>query len=226
MAFPTIQTTSQGSTAAGTSHVTTMPSGIQAGDLLLVFFSTDGDNTITNWQTFTELDQQKDTKDVFGAVGYKIAAGSDTLTITTSVSEPGAHIVYRIDGWEDTFAPEISTYAYGTTANPNSSIVTPSWIEDDTLYISVEMNDSNSVVSAYPTNYGLSQVNETGGTQNCGLGVSGRNYNNPSDDPAAFTLDDAEQWFAWTIAIAPSGATAPAGGYSVGINRGINRGIL
>ena len=227
MTFSTIASTSQNTTAAGTSHVITMPSGIQAGDLLLVFFATDGDNTITDWGGFTELDQQKDTKDIFGAVGYKIAVGSDTLTITTSVSEPGSHICYRITGHEcDMLPPEICTYIYGTTDAPDSGSLTPSWTQDDTLWISMEANDSNSVVSAYPTNYTQSQVNQTGGNTECGVGVAGRNLNATSDNPGAFTLDDAEQWFAWTLAIPPDGATVPAGGYSVGIDRGINRGIL
>ena len=226
MAFPTIQATSQGATAEGTSHVINMPAGIQVGDLLLVFFGTDGDNTITNWGGFTELDQQWDTRDIFGAVAFKVAVGSDTLTITTSVGEPGSHIVYRIDGWESDFIPEISTFTYGNANIPDPAIVTPSWIQDDTLWIAVCMNDNDSVVSAYPTNYSLSQLNQVGIKAGCGIGICGRNLNASSENPGVFTLDDPEQWFAWTIAVAPSGASAPTGGYTVGLNRGINRGIL
>ena len=142
MTFPTIQSTNVTDNGASTSHAMNMPAGISAGDLLLVFFGTDGDNTITDWGGFTELDQQKDAKDIFGAVGYKIAVGSDSLTITTSVSEPSSAIMYRIDGWESDFAPEISTFAYGNADIPDPAIVTPSWDQDDTLWVAVCMNDS------------------------------------------------------------------------------------
>lgn len=227
MAFPVIQATNVTDNPAGTSHTINMPSGIQVGDLLLVFFGSDGDNTITDSQTFTVLAQESNDTASFGAVLYKIAAGGDSLTITTSVSEPSSAIAYRIDGWESTFAPEISVVAENSTDSPDPNIVTPSWTQDDTLFIATCMSDSNDLVTGYPTNYSLSQLNENGGANgDCGVGVGGRNYNNPSDDPAVFTLEGGEQWVAWTIAVAPSGATAPAGGYSVGIERGIHRGIL
>ncbi len=230
MAFPVVQSTSQNSLAGGSTHVISMPAGIQVGDLLLVFFGTDGDNTITDSQTFTVLDQQSYGTANFGAVLYKIATGSDTLTITVSVTnEPSSHIVYRIDGWESTFAPELSTFAVGATSNPNSTIVTPSWATDDTLYIALETNDRNRTVSAYPNLYTGSQLSETGGgSGDCHVGVATRNYNNPSDDPAQWTLSASDQWIAWTIAVAPTGAAAPEAGEDdiiKKINRNLNGNI-
>lgn len=212
MAFPVIQTTNVTDTGANTSHAINMPAGISVGDLILVFFGTDGDNTITDSQTFTVLDQESNALASFGAVLYKIAAGGDSLTITTSVSEPSSAIAYRIDGWESTFAPKISIVAKNSTDSPDPSIVTPNWVQDDTLYIAVCMSDSNDLVTVYPTNYSLSQLNQNGGANgDCGVGVAGRNYNNPSDDPGVFTLAGGEQWVAWTIAVAPAGAEAPGG---------------
>ncbi|GAF88570.1 unnamed protein product, partial [marine sediment metagenome] len=57
MAFPVIQTadTSQASTAAGATHAITLPDNIIAGQLLLIFFATDGDNTVTDWDGFNEI---------------------------------------------------------------------------------------------------------------------------------------------------------------------------
>ena len=209
MAFPVVQSTSQNSLAGGSTHVISMPSGIQVGDLLLVFFGTDGDNTIIDSQTFTVLDQQSYGTTNFGAILYKIATGGDTLTITVSVTnEPSSHIVYRIDGWDSSELPELSTVAQGATANPNSTIVTPSWSQGDTLYIAVEINDRNRTVSLYPANYTGSQLGETGGgSGDCNVGVATRNYNNPSDDPDQWTLSATDQWNAWTIAVAPVGET-------------------
>ena len=207
MAFPVVQSTSQNSLSGGSTHVISMPSGIQVGDLLLVFFGTDGDNTIIDSQTFTVLDQQSNNTAAFGAVLYKIATGGDTLTITVSVTnEPSSHIVYRIDGWDSSELPELSTVAQGASELPNSTIVTPSWSQGDTLYIAVEINDRNRTVSLYPANYTGSQLEETGGgSGDCHIGVATRNYNNPSDDPDQWTLSATDQWNAWTIAVAPVG---------------------
>jgi len=229
LTFPTVVTTNKGTNGATTSHTINLPSGIEVGDLLLVFFATDGDNTITNWGGFTELDQQKDTKDVFGAVGFKVAVGSDTLTITTSVSEPSSYVTFRIAGWESDFNPEISIYVYGTTDVPNSSSVTPSWAQDNTLWISTCMNDSNSTITVYP--WADNNDNQAGGAVgDCGVGVCSDNLNSISEDPSAFTLNDAEQWFAWTIAVAPDGASEPVEAAikvpnSKLINRNVNRKI-
>lgn len=55
MAFPQVANSNVGTTAADTTHVITLPANIVAGNLLMVFFATDGDNTITNWGGFTEL---------------------------------------------------------------------------------------------------------------------------------------------------------------------------
>ena len=49
MAFPQVGNTSQNSTAAAATHAITMPANIVAGNLLLLFFATDGDNTVTDW---------------------------------------------------------------------------------------------------------------------------------------------------------------------------------
>jgi hypothetical protein len=212
MAFPVIQTTSQNSLVAGTTHSITLPSGIQAGDLLLVFFATDGDNTITDSQTFTVLGSQSNGTNLFTAVLYKIAVGSDTLTITTSISEPSSHVCYRIDGWESTFAPELSTVNGAWTEFPNSLILTPTWSQDDTLWISVAGGDRYETVDSYPSNYTLQQKYEGGGgNQDCNVSVAGRNLNASNEDPGQFDMSGTDQWIAWTIGVAPSGATAPAG---------------
>jgi len=235
MTFPTITYTSTSTSSAGTSHIVIMPSPdkIDAGDLILIFFATDGDNTITDWGGCTNLGQESNGTTAFGAVGYKIAVGNEdvigSITITTSVSEPSSHCVYIIQGHEcDTLPPEISTVVEGASLYPDSTSITPSWSQDDTLFISAEMNDSLDLVSVYPTNYTLSQLNANGGgNQDCGVAVCGRNYNNPSDDPPVYTLAGSEQWVAWTVAVPPDGAAAAAEFYTgKGIDRGINRGIL
>ena len=62
MAFPVVAATSNSANSGGgTSHAVSLPAGIEAGNLLLVFFATDGDNTISNWGGFTEIFNKSDT---------------------------------------------------------------------------------------------------------------------------------------------------------------------
>jgi hypothetical protein len=77
MAFPQIVTadTATGTTAAGATHAITMPANISAGDLLMIFFSTDGDNTVTDWDGFTELFSVSNGTAACLHIGYKIAVG-------------------------------------------------------------------------------------------------------------------------------------------------------
>jgi hypothetical protein len=84
MAFPVVADTNTSRTDSAT---VSLPPSISVGNLLLVFFATDGDNTITNWGGFTGIFSLSEGTAASLHVGYKIAVGSDTLTITTSSSD-------------------------------------------------------------------------------------------------------------------------------------------
>jgi hypothetical protein len=208
MAYPTIESVGQNSTSAGTSHAITLPSGVQTGDLLILVFATDGDNTITNWDTFTGLDSESNGTASFGAIGYRIATGSDACTIETSVSEPGSHVVYRISGHDSGQAPEASTVAEDTTALPDPTGVTPTGGAKDYLWIHACTWDRNRTVSAWNANFTLSRTYESGGgAGDCSVGISGRNENTTTKDPTYITISASDQWIAWTVAVHPVSAT-------------------
>src|SRR5688572_2922108 len=85
--FPVVESRSSGRDAsATTTHPITMPSSVQVGDFLLVLFAIGGASTAsvssgTGWTLFDH--------DAFGAtsaVFWKIADGSDALTIGTTTS--------------------------------------------------------------------------------------------------------------------------------------------
>lgn len=203
---PTIETTNSG-TGSGTSHAISMPAGISAGDLLLVFFATDGDNTITNWQTFTELDSESYTTANFGAMGYKYAAGSDTLTITTSVSEPSAHVTYRISGHDSGQIPEASTVAEGNSNTPTPTGVTPTGGSKDYLWFGVAGCDRRTFTD-YPAGYDLDQLtSNSGGAGGCSVAAAGRNYTGDTETAGNFTIDSGDTWTAWTVAVHPIAST-------------------
>ncbi|PZM90183.1 MAG: hypothetical protein DIU79_14460, partial [Actinobacteria bacterium] len=79
------------STSDTTSHPITLPSGIQAGDLLIVVFSVDGNPTVTAPADWYKLGQASNGTAVTGAVFWKFAEGGDTLTLTTSSAEQSSH---------------------------------------------------------------------------------------------------------------------------------------
>jgi hypothetical protein len=203
MAFPQVANTSTGSTAADTSHSITLPANIVAGNLLMVFFATDGDNTITNWGGFTELFSESNGTAASLHVGYKTAVGSDTLTITTSVSEPGSYACYRITGHSTSQIPEVSTGQWGINdINPNPDSLTPTGGAKDYLWIAVEGNDDKDTVAAWPLPD--NNLEATGGSNgDCNIGVCSDELNQATLDPGTFTLDNAEQWVACTVAVHP-----------------------
>jgi hypothetical protein len=86
--FPAVQTTNtSGESANVTSHTVNLPANISAGDLLIVFFSCDGDSTVT-WPTadgWASIFHQ--TNSVTLDIGYKIADGTEGATITVTTGQ-------------------------------------------------------------------------------------------------------------------------------------------
>lgn len=206
MAFPVVADTNTSAVnTAGTSHAVSLPPNISVGNLLLVFFATDGDNTITNWGGFTELFSESNGTAASLHIGYKIAVGSDTLTITTSESENSAHATYRITGHNTSQMPEVSTGQWGINdINPDPDSLTPTGGAKDYLWIAVEGNDDDDTVATWPTNFDGSNLEQIATNPGgCNIGVGTYSYNAATLDPGTFLLDAAEQWVACTVAVHP-----------------------
>jgi hypothetical protein len=109
---PNVQARSWGrNTSGSTSHTITMPAGIEAGDLLLLLFSCNGNPTVT-CSGWTKIGQDNSTSTTL-AVFYKTAAGSDTATVSTTQSQISVHQVFRIDGHDG--VPEATFANAGTS---------------------------------------------------------------------------------------------------------------
>ena len=151
MAFPQVAAYNTSVRAtSGTSHTVSLPAGISPGDLLLVFFSTDGDNTISNWGGFTQIFSANNGTSAHLSVAYKIALGSDTLTVTTTSSETSAHVSYRITGHNTSQMPQASSGAVLTDANPDPDSLSPTGGQKEYLWFAAEGNDDDDIASAYP----------------------------------------------------------------------------
>lgn len=204
MAFPQVAAVNGGNdTTNQTNHTVNLPSGIEAGNLLLVFFASDGGPTITFPEGWTQLFQTgANTACKFGA-WYRIADGTEgsTITVTTSNNQMTAHTSYRITGYSGT--PEVATATTGIDYSPNPPSLTPSWGALDTLWFACCGYNSNLTVTVYPTNYTNGRYDRANNTEGCGTGSARRELNAASENPGMFTLSGSTQWVANTVAVKP-----------------------
>jgi len=187
-----------GSSTATTSHAIPMPSGIVAGDLLVILFGTADSVTHTmpsGWTTHVGVAFSGFTGVTLAT--YKIATGSEgsTATITTSANARDAAVALRITGGRSGLVnnTDYATFGavLGNTSTPNPGSVTPAWGSANNLWLQALGMRSNSVsVSAYPTGYTLGQIvaSTSGGVSNYRIAVSGKQLLAATEDADAYTL--------------------------------------
>ena len=204
MAHPQVAATNTSTrSTSGTSHAVSLPAGINVGDLLLVFFATDGDISFSDLDGFTELFSTDNGKTSSLSVLYKIAGGGDTLTLTTNEGEQSAHISWRITGHSDVNMPEVSAGAVGATANPDPDELTPGGGTKEYLWIAVEGNDDDDMASVFPLPDNQATVESTTGNNTCAVAVCSDELSQASLNPGTFTIS-SEQWVACTVAVYPA----------------------
>jgi hypothetical protein len=129
-AFPTIQGTPVSSADADASDGITMtlPTGIQAGEFLVCGTSLDdGTAGPADWSSlgWTSSGVDQDYGAAFGAIGWRVATGSEGSSITLSVTGAGAGIgaeshCFRWGGQHASSAPEFASAVFtaGNVADP------------------------------------------------------------------------------------------------------------
>jgi len=194
--FPLIQGTASGGTSAGTSHAITMPSSIVAGETLMVFFGCSASNTTdtpSGWAKF--FDETGDDHRL--TIYTKTAAGSDTLTVTTSGSTTAGNATYRVQT-NNSFQ---SAFAVSTSPNftPNPPNLAPTGGSEKYTWIAVGVG--RQTPTAFPANYSSNQLNA--GVDLNTVFVASRNLEGSSENPGAFVLGSttAGEWIAVTVAI-------------------------
>jgi hypothetical protein len=193
-----------------TDHYVSMPATVDTGDLLIVVFANDRDESVTTPSGWTELASDTSGPHIRLSVYYRIATGTEgstTVNFVTSDNEEAAAQVYRITNWHGTTPPEISTAASGTDAAPDPASLNPGgWDVADTLWIAVAGQDRGAQpgTTAYPVGYtdGISTLS-SGGTGSCRIHSARRVLATASEDPSAFTIPVSEQWVAFAIAVRP-----------------------
>lgn len=196
------------------SHSVTLPSGIQAGNLLLMFFIKNNSNTteLTTPSGWTELASCTPNDNDVGRIYGKIASGSEgsTQTVSTGSSRTAAAITYRITGNRNGLSSSelavSSANIDGVTTTPNPPSLTPSWGAAENLWIAMSFaHDGAWTFVSYPTNYSLGQnISQHGGGSANGLVAAARLLNASSEDPGVFTVSGtARVWNSFTLAVRP-----------------------
>jgi hypothetical protein len=216
VAFPAVQgTPAESSTnTAGTSHVVTLPTGIQAGELLLVFIDKGSTaatfNALAGW---TELLDENLANGI--AILYRWADGTEgaSITLTSSASTRSARIAYRIAGAANpgTTPPTLGTVGTGTSTTPNPGNCNPGTAKDYlwfTLFGGAgEEADDDTWCNSPPSTYGnlLQKACGTAGTNLGGkIAVAYKQANAASDDAGTFSQDVSTAWRAYTVAVHPT----------------------
>ena len=196
--FPVVQSTANSNSGSTTNHSVTMPTGIEAGDLLLAFFTTNSDSTVNTPAGWTKLvDQTEPTfPDIRLAVYSKRAVGGDSLTVVTNNNETSAHCVYRI--YTDNEAEAAAVGAASASANPNPPPLTPTGGAQDFLWFAA-FGSTGVTVSSYPSNYTDNQVSNTAGGRS--IAAATRNLDASSEDPGTYTISSSNDWVAVTVAV-------------------------
>ncbi len=223
MAFPSVDATSTSTEGTDTTaHTITLPSSL-AGDLLVVIFASESDNTISDWDGFTSIFAVNRGTTAHLSVAYMEATSASvpgtSIGITTGSTESSVHIAYKISGHiaPATQAPEASTGATSFSNAPNPDALTPTGGAADFLFIAAcSSQATNDPFDGFPTSYDGSQLDEdSGGPSNtCTVGAAWRQLNAASDDPGSFDLAGADDrnWVACTIVVHPAaGGNAPTG---------------
>lgn len=208
--FASVNTTSNtnGTSLAGGVSLN-MPSGIEAGNLLLIFASNDNtggtDMAVSGW---TPLFHQQYTGNVvsFGAWA-KIAAGSDTATLTGASQDYAATVIRVIGhGVSDVSTDiEVGTPALTSTVNPNPPSL-DAGVSEKWLWIEgFGAEDDDAVAGTYvSTNYtAITSVESAQSASSTMIGLGYRQLETQTEDPGNMVLDAAEEAIANVIAIPP-----------------------
>lgn len=192
------------SAADVTSLVCNMPSGIAAGNVLVAIVTADGTQTINASAGWTALTANQ-TISGGGATArafWKVAAGSDALTVSVGSAERIAVVVARASSASNAqaaFATGGSTPAAPPTINPSGG--TRNYL----FLVGIAFASSSANPSADPSGYTqIANVVTTGGT----AGQSVRQYaarrdatSVSSESPGTAAYANATQWGAYTIAV-------------------------
>lgn len=209
MAFPQVASTSSGNSGANTTSPSlTLPSGITAGDLLIMAFCVDSTTPTPTWPSgWTQIFTHTATEIQLQA-RYRIADGSEGASISLTTGNFGScYFGYRITGHDAATAPATTGNTTSNNNQPNPASLNPSgWDIEDTLWIAMcGWDNGTTSLSSYPTDYSSNQLtNRWNNSDGVGIAAATREVAAASEDPGVFTISTSIRWAARTIAVRPA----------------------
>ncbi len=197
-------TNSSAITANSTAHPVALPGGIEAGDLLMVFWM---DRTTASTLSFPAgwtMMYEHVNGGRRGAAFYRVANGTEGATImaNTSNSERSAHTSYRIAAGTYTGLPVWGNVITSTSNQPNPPALTSGFGNVASLWIAAAHSGGvNSSIA--PVNYEGLLFSHTGGSGNAHahMSTATRMFQAASENPGPFILNTATSWTANTVAV-------------------------
>jgi hypothetical protein len=128
----------------------------------------------------------------------KTATGSEgaTIPVSQSASTGLVSVSCQIAQWSAIEA----VGANGSSANPDPASLSPSWGEQNTLWIATAVGRATTL-TGYPSGY--SNIFDPTVTSNLLIGSAQANKHSASEDPGAFTQNASDSWATITAAIRP-----------------------
>lgn len=133
---------------------------------------------------------------------YKVASGSESLTITPSVSNHCASSVFVIE--VGTHQGVIESAISTGSGQPNPNLLTPSWGSAKTLWIASYGQANGTTVSVYPLPDNNASARSVASSAGCSTGMCSENLEAASYDPGTFTLSATAAYVGRMIGVQPA----------------------
>jgi hypothetical protein len=237
LAFPFVAASVASPAAPSTDAIVTLPSGIVAGETLLIWIRASlggAFNWPAGWNVLTDSAPDGSLDQV--ALAWRLATGSEGSTVDLrpragSAISTFAAIAWRISGAADPTVnpPQFATLAVGTSTLPDPNALTPTGGAKNYLWLWLGGWEGiqTSPPASNPTNYSTDVIGVSSGTgtvvNHCRVASASRQLNAASEDPGSWTISASDQWTATVVAFhPPGGTTAPTGALEVDITVGIS----
>lgn len=189
-----------------------------AGDLLAFIVGCDGDPFIVaglpaGWTQFPRVVHPSGGNGTTLLTAWKRSDGTETdFTLTLDSRERIAGHTINIRRHHPTQDPESPVGVTGTSSAADPPSITPSWGQDNNLYLAMTSCDSGNLTSitepAGYEQYGFSVA--PSGTSGCASCVNGLAlFDSTSEDPGAMTPNFATEWAANVMAIRGKAGASP-----------------
>ena len=215
MAIPVVERFSVGEAENALSVTAVKPTDTAQNELLLALHGADGSGSLTEPSGFTLLSTLSNGSAIVGEVSHKIAGASEPADYSASRATVDDQILglLRISG-VDTAAPiHASATDTGNSATPTAPGLTTT--AANCLIVHFYVGDSGDLVTedaGYPTDTVGIFNRETETPSIVCAGAARENKAVAGLVPSrSFELASAEQWVAWTIAIAENVSAGPGG---------------